>query len=991
MPTTQLDEAARGKAQSAEPSRTEPLQLEVSLAETHPWPGMTIRAAVRYGSALIRLRKLQPRGERFILHQAELIPDAVDALIVRALLGLQTADGVAYRVPPEQLAPLLALLRKASPNTIVRQTEAIAACRVLEAPPLPRLALQALDMESSLRVRASAGFQCSETGQELGAPAQRGKDWWVFASAVCRAPQPVREAALREIFECGEQVIEGEAAWELLRVARAAGAWLDVRISPAELAEATAARLPRPALRIETGAADDAAAVHATLQFETPGAAFSAEEILAAAEKGVPCLRRGGVWCRVDPDAVRLARKAVAAVAKAGGSAGAFQAAGEQIPELLEWARRTQAEPASPWNVYVSEAVEGAHHVTDEAAELRLKLDVEEEGRDAWFKVEAKLEAGGRALSEAEIERLMKQRKKWLREGNQWLRVDAKALDTFRLHAREHGFQPRGPLEFRFRAEAREKVERLFSLAGTVEHSEAYRSFIDRLKAFDKVDASEPAKHLLLELRSYQLHGYQWMRFLSRFGLNGVLADDMGLGKTAQTIALLSAVRDEQGSWPSLIVCPTSLVDNWRAEFRKFDPRMKVLRYGGVPSRRDRLRKTISEHDVILATYATVRNDATLLKDEQWRYVILDEAHAIKNASAAVTKAVKTIPARHRLALSGTPIQNRLDELWSLFDFLMPGFLGRRAHFFQQYEEPISKGQGPLADPEEKKEGARIAQHLRERIKPFVLRRLKTEVARELPDKIEQNIPCSLTADQAALYRQFGQSAEAKKAVKELEERGANHAQTEILTALMSLRKICNHPDLVYLGKNAVEGKRVVPMPGFEERSGKLLALADLLDQCREGGHRALIFCQLTSMLDILEHFLHRRGDRWLRLDGGTPGAQRQELVNRFNAETDILAFLISTRAGGAGLNLTGADTVIFYDHDWNPANDRQAQDRAYRIGQTRNVNVYKLVSQGTFEEKVLQRQALKLSLADAVVRHDAAGFKDLSREELVSLFTLGE
>ncbi|MBI3832360.1 MAG: DEAD/DEAH box helicase [Planctomycetes bacterium] len=991
MPTTQLDENARGQAKTADVTRTEPLQLEISLAEAQPWPGMTVRAAVRYGSALIRLRKLQIHGERFILHQAELIPDAVDALIVRALLGLQTADGVAYRVPPESLAPMLALLRRASPNTIVRQTEAIERCAVLDAPPVPQLSLRALSFDQTLRILAAPEFLCAETGRSLGAPAQRGRDWWIFAEAVCRAPQAIREAKLRGVFEKGERIFEGEEAWEMLRLARAASAWLDVKISPADLAEATAARVPRPALRIEPAGDGAPVAVKATLTFEAPGATLSAEEILQAAERGVPCLRRNGVWCRVDPDAVKLARKTLAGVAKANGAAGSFLAAEEQIPELLAWAHKLKDERNSPWNVYVAEAVEGAHHVAEEAAELRLRLDVEEEGREAWFRVEAAIEAGGRALSPQEIERLMKQRKKWLRAGHRWVKLDPKALEAFRLHAQKHGFQPRGPFAFRFRAEAREKVEQLFSLAGTVEHSEAYRAFIERLKTFEKVESTPVPQCIELPLREYQVHGYQWMRFLARYGLNGILADDMGLGKTAQTIAALAAMREELGNWPSLIVCPTSLVDNWRAEFRKFDPRMKVMRYGGAPSRRDRLRKTISENDVVLATYATVRNDASLLKDEQWRYVILDEAHAIKNASAAVTKAVKTIPARHKLALTGTPVQNRLDELWSLFDFLMPGFLGRRASFFHQYEEPISKGQSPGALLQEKREGEQVAEHLCERIKPFVLRRLKTEVAKELPDKIEQNIPCSLTADQSALYRQFAQSDEAKQAVKELEEHGAGRAQTEILTALMSLRKICNHPDLVYLAKERAEGKRVVPMPGFEERSGKLLALADLLDQCREGGHRALIFCQLTSMLDILEHFLHQRGEKWLRLDGGTPGDQRQDLVNRFNAEQDVLAFLISTRAGGSGLNLTGADTVIFYDHDWNPANDRQAQDRAYRIGQTRNVNVYKLVTSGTFEEKVLARQALKLSLADSVVKQDPSGFKDLAREELLSLFTLSE
>jgi TATA-binding protein-associated factor len=413
-----------------------------------------------------------------------------------------------------------------------------------------------------------------------------------------------------------------------------------------------------------------------------------------------------------------------------------------------------------------------------------------------------------------------------------------------------------------------------------------------------------------------------------------------------------------------------------------------VLRYRGSPARRDRLRKLIAEQDVVLATYATARNDAALLKDEQWRYVILDEAHTIKNAAAATTKAIKTIPARHRLALTGTPVQNRLDELWSLFDFLMPGYLGRRMSFFREYEEPIVKGHAPGASRRETEQGERAVGLLRERIGPFVLRRLKSEVAKDLPEKIEQDLPCRLTPDQVALYRQFGESEEARTAVRELEERGAGRAQAQILAAFTSLRKICNHPDLMYLSKEVAAGKAIVPLPGYETRAGKLPALADLLDQCRAGGHRALIFCQLTSMLDILEHFLRERRDTFLRLDGATPAVARQGLVDRFNGDPSLLAFLISTRAGGSGLNLTGADTVVFYDHDWNPANDRQAQDRAHRIGQKRVVNVYRLVTQGTLEEKILARQVLKQDLADSVVQPDQAGFKDLTRNDLLELFT---
>jgi len=968
--------------------RLEPLQLEISLAETCPWPGLVIRAAVRYGSALIRLRKLQPHGEHFILHQAELVPDSVDALIVRTLLGLPTEDGVAFRTGRDAFAALLVLIRQASPNSVVRESERVRYCRVLAVPPLLELSLRAEGTGSPLCLHASALYRDPDSLHDLGRPLHDGRGWLCFEHAVAPSAPLPDAAGLKEIFATGTSVFEGRAAWDALREIKAHARGMALRISPTDLADAHAALPPQPVLRIEPA---QAGCVEAALSFEVGGACLSAEELLAAARLGEPCVRKDGVWCRVDAEIVREARQALAHLVQHGEKDAHFTAAEEEIPELLEWARKVQGDAGSPWNVYVAKAVAGANPIAEEITELRLRLDMEEDGADAWFTVAADLSGKGRPLTPEEIERLMRSRKKWLRDGARWRKLNMETLGQFQLVAKKNGWRATGPLRYSFRAEEREKVEQLFSLAGSVEYSEKYRTFVQRLQAFNGVEAIALPEGFQLPLRPYQMHGYQWLRFLARYGLNGILADDMGLGKTSQTLALLAALREELGPWPSLIVCPTSLVDNWRKEILKFTPLLKALCYTGSPEQRDRLRRRIPEHDVVLATYATVRNDANLLRREQWRYVILDEAQAIKNAAAEVTRAVKTIPSRHRLALTGTPVQNRLDELWSIFDFLMPGFLGKHAHFFREYEDPIARGRIPSALKQEQHEGERRAELLRERIQPFVLRRLKTDVAKDLPEKIEQDLYCELSGDQAALYRQFAQSAEARRAMKEMEEKGAERAQTEILAALTMLRKICNHPDLVHLAKESAAGKRLVPLKGYQERSGKLQVLGELLDQCQAGGHRALVFCQLTSMLDILEYFLMERGERWLRLDGSTPGAQRQALVDRFNAETDLSCFLISTRAGGSGLNLTGADTVIFYDHDWNPANDRQAQDRAYRIGQTRQVNVYRLVTQGTFEEKVLDRQKSKLALADSVVQHDPTGFKHLTREDLLSLFALTE
>jgi superfamily II DNA or RNA helicase len=906
-------------------ARHEPLRMEVSLAEAWPWPGLIVRAAVRLGSALIRLRKLQLHDGGFRCHGVLLESDPVDALIVRTLLGLPTVDSVAYRAMGAQFAPVLALVRQASSDVLVRETERIAACGVLRSPPVLALTLEEMPSAEGWRVRAVPGFREPETERDLGWPVLRGGGWWAFPAAIAPAPEPPEETRLARLFADGPCEFAGS---EALSLARAAAETPGLRLLlPAELA---CEIRPTPDSKPQSA--------HPASGIQHPGSSI--------------------------PFSASLAFSAVS-----------LSPSNPQSPI------RIPQSADSPWNVYTHQAVAGARAVSDELEALRLSLTTELDAQDAWYTLHADPSCEARALSEQEIRRLMKLRKKWLRENTPPPCAPERNRGGFRPGFSGHGF---GGLW----AEARERVGALFSLAGTARHTEQYRAFLDRLKTFEEVESPPPPAGFRVPLRSYQTHGYQWLCFLARYGLNGILADEMGLGKTPQTLALLAARKEREGPWPSLVVCPTSLVDNWAAETIKFAPRLRVLRYRGSPARRDRLRKLIPEQDVVLATYATARNDAALLKDEQWRYVILDEAHTIKNAAAATTKAIKTIPAQARLALTGTPVQNRLDELWSLFDFLMPGYLGRRMAFFREYEEPIVRGQTPDAGRRETEQGERATEGLRERIGPFVLRRLKSEVAKDLPEKIEQTIPCRLTPDQVALYRQFGESEEARTAVRELEDQGAGRAQAQILAALTCLRKICNHPDLMYLSREVTAGKRIVPLPGYEARAGKLPALADLLDQCRAGGHRALIFCQLTSMLDILEHFLRERRDTFLRLDGATPAAARQGLVDRFNGDPSLLAFLISTRAGGSGLNLTGADTVVFYDHDWNPANDRQAQDRAHRIGQKRVVNVYKLVTQGTLEEKILARQALKQDLADLVVRPDKAGFKDLTREDLLGLFT---
>ena len=342
-----------------------------------------------------------------------------------------------------------------------------------------------------------------------------------------------------------------------------------------------------------------------------------------------------------------------------------------------------------------------------------------------------------------------------------------------------------------------------------------------------------------------------------------------------------------------------------------------------------------------------------------------------KSQTPSESKTIKTINGQHKLALTGTPIQNRLEELWSLFDFVMPNYLGTRTAFRNLYGrngnvnwDAVHKGSHPLRD----------------RIHPFVMRRLKENVARDLPAKNQVHRPVELTPLQVTLYKEVLKSAEYQRLVEEVDSKGTGRARLLILAAYTKLRAICNHPHL--------ETRKT---PNRYEDSGKLDCLKELIEEVVEGDHRALLFCQSTQMLDIIQDFFAKWEIEHLRLDGGTPTSKRMGLVNDFNGNDAKKCFLISTKAGGTGLNLTGADTVIFYDHDWNPANDNQAQDRAHRIGQTKPVTVYKLISKGTIEKKIIERQALKQILADEIVGADEQGFKDLTRDELLALFRLDE
>jgi superfamily II DNA or RNA helicase len=464
-------------------------------------------------------------------------------------------------------------------------------------------------------------------------------------------------------------------------------------------------------------------------------------------------------------------------------------------------------------------------------------------------------------------------------------------------------------------------------------------------------------------LRPYQKHGVGWLRFLRENGFGGILADEMGLGKTLQTLAHLCLTRSaERGTRnePHLIVCPTSLVFNWVAEAEKFTPELKVLALHG-PDRHAKFEQ-IASHDIVITSYALIRRDGDKYRELEFDTVVLDEAQHIKNRQTQNAQAVKAVRARHRLVLTGTPLENSVLDLWSIFDFLMPGYLGTARDFRERYELPITKERNAEAQ-------SRLARRLR----PFMLRRLKREVAADLPEKIEQISFCDLTQDQRAVYQQVIEATR-KEVLQAVGEQGQARSRMVALNALLRLRQACCDLRLLKL-------ENIDPA----QASGKLDLFGELLEEAIDGGHRVLVFSQFVSMLTLLKERLTAEEIEFCYLDGST--TDRAAVVERFQRGT-IPVFLISLKAGGVGLNLTGADTVIHFDPWWNPAVEDQATDRAHRIGQTRVVTSYKLIARDTVEEKILTLQSRKREIIQATLGGEAEFTAALSWAEIQELLT---
>jgi TATA-binding protein-associated factor len=522
------------------------------------------------------------------------------------------------------------------------------------------------------------------------------------------------------------------------------------------------------------------------------------------------------------------------------------------------------------------------------------------------------------------------------------------------------------------------------------------RKFVAQMLDAKKVEPFEIPVGIKATLRSYQQEGVNWLAFLNRYNLHGILCDDMGLGKTLQTLCMVASdhhMRADEFAktgdpnfrrLPSLIVCPPTLSGHWQQEIRQYAPFLSCVAYVGSPPIRGQHRNQLDKVDIVITSYDICRNDADILKPINWNYCVLDEGHLIKNSKSKTSQAVKQFQSNHRLILSGTPIQNNVLELWSLFDFLMPGFLGTEKVFQERFAKPIAASRFAKSSSKEQERGALAIEALHKQVLPFLLRRLKEEVLDDLPPKILQNYYCDLSELQRNLFDDF-----TKRQGKEIQSKAGNadrESKQHIFQALQYMKKLCNSPSLVVKGPT---NKAYEPTQQYLKKHNttiddiahapKLGALKDLLVDCGIGAsdvvsdksaaangdlpeavsqHRALVFCQMKEMLDMVQHNVLEKllpSVQFMRLDGGVEATKRQEIVNKFNTDPSYDVLLLTTSVGGLGLNLTGADTVIFVEHDWNPQKDIQAMDRAHRIGQKKVVNVYRIVTRGTLEEKILK------------------------------------
>lgn len=647
---------------------------------------------------------------------------------------------------------------------------------------------------------------------------------------------------------------------------------------------------------------------------------------------------------------------------------------GVEIPQILQ--KFNLEKSKSPWTVYFTEQVKGAHKVIDTPANVKFAVGLVESDGKSLLTLDPMYNHEKFNLTHDEVQESIQNNTGWVRKGNSWIQVDDEQHEDISNKLNELNLKKTSK-GYAFPAIDRERYFQIFSLLGSIQHTEAYHNFLIKLNDFEKIDEVNPPSNFKGTLYDYQRHGLNWLNFLNQYSLNGILADDMGLGKTPQTLAAIAlAFNRSNNKLPSLIICPASVVGNWAKEVEVFlyQARCFIYTSSTKPLNRTEVDYAISHKvlPIVITTFDVARLNANILNKFDWSYVVVDEAHFLKNPNTLRTKAIKTINAQNKLALTGTPIQNKYADLWSLFDLILPGHLSTLVDFNKKYSQKTN--QNFSID----------ALNLKAKIKPFVLRRLKDDVLKDLPVKLISPQFIELTPSQVISYKKIAEPEKAKLD-KIIDSNNVGASSMHILAAINHLKKICNYPPLITNTSQEIIDVDV-------KLSGKLIRLLELLEEISDGEDKVLVFSQSTQMLDIIEKaiLMHNTlgNKNYLRLDGSVPPLHRTSLVERFQTDPHVNTFLISTKAGGTGLNLTKANKVVFYDHDWNPSNDNQAQDRAHRKGQLQPVTIFKLIAKGTIEEKILARQMEKTNAAQQIISVDSDGFKNITKAEILDLFT---
>ncbi len=579
------------------------------------------------------------------------------------------------------------------------------------------------------------------------------------------------------------------------------------------------------------------------------------------------------------------------------------------------------------------------------------------DGDRDWFELSVDVFVGdGEALTPKELAAL-------LQSSGRYAEVRGKLFDVEALRSRRTllaELNDRRRTGMAALVALRDEIHEAF---GEVTLPEEVEQLRERLRNFEGIAKVEPPEAVATTLRDYQRQGVDFLDYLRSFRFGGILADDMGTGKTLTVISQILYRKEQDGPAPSLVIAPTSVTHTWENEIARFAPALKTLRLQSGADRAARYAE-VPDVDVVITSYALARLDAEQLERFNFRSLILDEAQNAKNPSSQIAKVVRNLRADNRLALTGTPVENSLRDLWSIFAFVEPGLLGSEASFRRRFENPIAEGDETAA------------QVLRSRLEPFVLRRTKEDVARELPERTEAIIECDLSPLQRRLYRGIAEAARRDVLAQIDDEGGMEGATVHVLAALTRLRQVCAHPGLI--------------MPEYidePEASGKFDAFIETVEDVLSGGHKVLVFSAFASMLKIMRSALQKREVPYGYLDGATKDRDRQAEVERFMSADGPPVFLCSLKAGGVGLTLTAADYVILYDPWWNPAVERQAIDRTHRIGQTRPVTAYRMVTAGSVEEKIRALAERKSALSRSVIKADSAIAKSLTKDDLEFLF----